>query len=140
MTEYMFYGCLALFALYILFLIAVTIIWQYHVRYHEKMRLKYPDYAIAVKQLSYARHRFENHRSCMLVLLMNSIKQFESVPTSLDYQRNNLRKQAIRHYRKDLDFEAEVSETLLEDYKSKRQKVIKLAKNYKIKLDKGFNV
>ena len=140
MTEYIFYGCLTLFALYILFLIAVTIIWQYHVRYHEKMRLKHPDYAIAVKQLSYARHRFESHRSCMLVPLMNSIKQLESVPTSLDYQRNDLRKQAIRHYRKDLDFEAEVSETLLEDYKSKRQKVIELAKNYKIKLDKGFNV
>ena len=140
MTEYIFYGCLTLFALYILFLIAVTIIWQYHVRYHEKMRLKHPDYAIAVKQLSYARHRFENHRSCMLVPLMNSIKQLESVTTSLDYQRNDLRKQAIRHYRKDLDFETEVSETLLEDYKSKRQKVMELAKNYKIKLDKGFNV
>ena len=140
MTEYIFYGCLALFALYILFLIAIVIIWQYRVRYHEKMRLRHPDYAIAVKQLSYARHRFENHRSCMLVPLINSIKQLESVPTSLDYQRNNLRKQAIRHYRKDLDFEAEVSETLLEDYKSKRQKVVELAKNYKIKLDKGFNV
>lgn len=140
MTEYIFYGCLALFALYILFLIAITIIWQYRVKYHEKMRLKHPDYAIAVKQLSYARHRFENHRSCMLVPLINSIKQLESVPTSLDYQRNDLCKQAIRHYRKDLDFEAGVSKTLLEDYKSKRQKVVELAKNYKIKLDKGFNV
>lgn len=140
MTEYIFYGCLALFALYILFLIAITIIWQYRVKYHEKMRLKHPDYAIAVKQLSYARHRFENHRSCMLVPLINSIKQLESVPTSLDYQRNDLCKQAIWHYRKDLDFEAGVSKTLLEDYKSKRQKVVELAKNYKIKLDKGFNV
>ena len=140
MTEYIFYGCLALFALYILFLIAVTIIWQYHVRYHEKMRLKHPDYAIAVKQLEYARHRFESHRSCMLIPLMKSVKQLESAPLSWDYQRNDLRKQAIRHYRKDLDFETEVSETLLEDYKSKRQKVVELAKNYKIKLDKGFNV
>lgn len=140
MTEYIFYGCLAFLAFYILFLIAVTIILECRIKYHEKIRLKHPDYAIAVKQLSYARHRFESHRSCMLVPLMNSIKQLESVPTSLDYQRNDLRKQAIRHYRKDLDFEAEVSETLLEDYKSKRQKVIELAKNYKIKLDKGFNV
>lgn len=119
----------------------ICVVAQYsYKRYMDKMRLKHPDYAIAVKQLSYARHRFESHRSCMLVPLMNSIKQLESVPTSLDYQRNDLRKQAIRHYRKDLDFEAEVSETLLEDYKSKRQKVIELAKNYKIKLDKGFNV
>ena len=140
MYKYIFYGCLALLALYILFLIAVTIIWQYHVRYHEKMRLKHPDYAIAVKQLAYARHRFENHRSCMLIPLMKSIKQLESAPLSWDYQRNDLRKQAIQHYRKDLDFEAEVSETLLEDYKSKRQKVVELAKNYRIKLDKGFNV
>ena len=140
MTEYIFYGCLAFLALYILFWLAVTIIWEYRVRYHEKMRLKHPDYAIAVKQLSYARHRFESHRSCMLVPLMVSIKQLESVPTSLDYQRNDLRKQAIRHYRKDLDFETGVSETLLEDYKSKKQKVVELAKNYKIKLDKGFNI
>lgn len=140
MFEYVFYGCLALFALFISLLIAVTIIWQYHVRYHEKMRLKHPDYAVAVKQLEYARHRFESHRSCMLIPLMKSIKQLESASLSWDYQRNDLRKQAIRHYRKDLDFETEVSETLLEDYKSKRQKVIELAKNYKIKLDKGFNV
>lgn len=140
MFEYVFYGCLALFTLFISLLIAVTIIWQYHVRYHEKMRLKHPDYAVAVKQLEYARHRFESHRSCMLIPLMNNIKQLESSPISWDYQRNDLRKQAIRHYRKDLDFETEVSETLLEDYKSKRQKVIELAKNYKIKLDKGFNV
>ena len=140
MFEYVFYGCLALFTLFISLLIAVTIIWQYHVRYHEKMRLKHPDYAVAVKQLEYARHRFESHRSCMLTPLMESIKQLESTPLSWDYQRNDLRKQAIRHYRKDLDFETEVSETLLEDYKSKRQKVVELAKNYKIKLDKGFNV
>ena len=140
MSEYIFYGCLVLLALYIVFWLAVTVIWQYHVKYHEKMRLKHPDYAIAVKQLTYARHRFENHRSCMLVPLINSIKQLESTPISWDYQRNDLREQAIRHYRKNLDFEAEVSETLLEDYKSKRQKVIELAKNYKIKLDKGFNV
>lgn len=140
MYKYIFYGCLALLALYILFLIAVTIILECRIKYHEKIRLKHPDYAIAVKQLSYARHRFESHRSCMLVPLMNSIKQLESVSTSLDYQRNDLRKQAIQHYRKDLGFETEVSKTLLEDYKSKREKVVELAKNYKIKLDKGFNV
>ena len=140
MAEYVFYGCLAFLALYILFWLAVTIIWQYHVRYHEKMRLKYPDYAVAVKQLTYARHRFENHRSCILVPLKRSIEQLESAPLSWDYQRNDLRKQAIRHYQKNLDFETEVSETLLEDYKSKRQKVVELAKNYKIKLDKGFNI
>lgn len=140
MSEYIFYGCLVLLALYILFWLVVTIIWQYHVRYHEKMRLKHPDYAVAVKQFAYARHRFESHRSCVLIPLMNSVKQLESAPISWDYQRNDLRKQAIRHYQKDLDFETEVSETLLEDYKSKRQKVVELAKNYKIKLDKGFNV
>lgn len=110
------------------------------VRYHEKMRLKHPDYAIAVKQLTYARHRFESHRSCVLIPLMDNIRQLESTPNSWDYQRNELRKQAIQHYQKDLDFETEVSETLLEDYKSKREKVVTLAKNYKIKLDKGFNV
>ena len=140
MTEYIFYGFLALFALYILFLIADTIVWKCRVRYHEKMRLKHLDYAVAVKQLAYARHRFESHRSCVLVPLMDNIKQLESTPISWDYQRNDLRKQAIQHYRKDLDYETEVSEILLEDYKSKRQKVVELAKKYKIKLDKGFNV
>lgn len=120
--------------------IAVGIAQACRVRYHEKMRLKHPDYAIAVKQLSYARHRFESHRSCVLIPLMDNIRQLESTPNSWDYQRNELRKQAIQHYQKDLDFETEVSETLLEDYKSKREKVVTLAKNYKIKLDKGFNV
>lgn len=140
MYKYIFYGCSALLALYILFLIAATIILECRIKYHEKIRLKHPDYAVAIKQLAYAQHRFESHRSCVLIPLMKSIKQLESAPLSWDYQRNDLRKQAIRHYRKDLDFEAEVSETLLEDYKSKRQKVVELAKNYKIKLDKGFNV
>ena len=140
MFEYIFYGCLVLSTLCALYCIAVTIVWKCHIRYHEKMRLKHPDYAVAVKQLAYARHRFESHRSCVLVPLMDNIKQLESTPISWDYQRNDLRKQAIKHYRKDLDFETEVSEILLEDYKSKRQKVVELAKKYKIKLDKCFNV
>lgn len=140
MFEYIFYSCLVLSTLCALYCIAVTIVWKCHIRYHEKMRLKHPDYAIAVKQLAYARHRFESHRSCVLVPLMDNIKQLESTPISWDYQRNDLRKQAIQHYRKDLDFETEVSEILLEDYKSKRRKVVELAKKYKIKLDKGFNV
>ena len=140
MFEYVFYGCLAFFALYMFFLIANIIVLKCRVRYREKMRLKHPDYAVAVKQLAYARHRFENHRSCMLVPLKRSIEQLENAPLSWDYQRNDLRKQAIKRYRKDLDFETKVSEILLEDYKSKREKVVELAKNYKIKLDKGFNV
>lgn len=137
--KYVFFG-LALFVLCVLPWIAVGIAWRCRVRYHEKMRLKHPDYAIAVKQLSYARHRFESHRSCVLIPLMNNIKQLESTPVSWNYKRNDLRRQAIKHYRKDLAFEIEVSESLLADYKSKRQKVVELAKNYKIKLDKGFNV
>lgn len=120
--------------------ITVCIAQLYKVRYHEKMRSKHPDYAIAVNQLSYARHRFESHRSCVLIPLMKNLEHLENTPISWDYQRNDLRKQAIQHYRKDLDFEAEISESLLEDYKSKREKVVNLAKNYKIKLDKGFNV
>lgn len=140
MFEYIFYSCLALSALYLLIWIAVTIIEKRRIRYHEKMRLKHPDYAVAVKQLTYARHRFESHRSCVLIPLMDNISQLESTPISWNYQRNDLRKQAIQHYRKDLDFEYEISRSLFEDYKSKREKVINLAENYKIKLDKGFNV
>lgn len=121
-------------------LIAACIAKVYKVKYHEKMRLKHPDYAIAIKQLTYARHRFESHRSCVLIPLMDYINQLESTPISWNYQRNDLRRQAIQHYQKDLDFETMVSGTLLKDYKSKREKVIELAKNYKIKLDKGFNV
>lgn len=107
-------------------------------RYMDKMRLKHPDFAIAVKQFSYARHRFKSHRSCVLMPLLNNISQLESTPLSWDYQRNDLRKQAIQQYKKDLDFEAEVSKTLFEDYQQKKEKVKALAKNYKIKLDKGF--
>lgn len=140
MFEYIGYTCLALSALCMLLWIAVTIAWKHRVRYHEKMRLKHPDYAIAVKQLAYARHRFESHRSCVLIPLMDYINQLESTPISWNYQRNDLRRQAIQHYQKDLDFETMVSGTLLKDYKSKREKVIELAKNYKIKLDKDFNV
>lgn len=140
MFEYIFYSCLALSALYLLIWIAVTITEKHRVRYHEKMRLKHPDYAVAVKQLTYARHRFGSHRSCVLIPLMNNISQLESTRISWNYQRNDLRKQAIQHYRKDLDFEYEISRSLFEDYKSKREKVINLAENYKIKLDKGFNV
>lgn len=121
-------------------LIAACIAKVYKVKYHEKMRLKHPDYAIAIKQLTYARHRFESHRSCVLIPLMDNISQLESTPISWNYQRNDLRRQAIQHFQKDLDFETMVSGTLLKDYKSKREKVIELAKNYKIKLDKGFNV
>lgn len=127
-------------ALCMLPLIAACIAKVYKVKYHEKMRLKHPDYAIAIKQLTYARHRFESHRSCVLIPLMDNISQLESTPISWNYQRNDLRRQAIQHYQKDLDFETMVSGTLLKDYKSKREKVIELAKNYKIKLDKGFNV
>ena len=107
-------------------------------RYMDKMRLKHPDFAIAVKQFSYARHRFKSHRSCVLMPLLNNISQLEFTPLSWDYQRNDLRKQAIQQYKKDLDFEAEVSKTLFEDYQQKKEKVKALAKNYKIKLDKGF--
>lgn len=140
MFEYIVYTCLVLFALCILICISDTIGEKFRVRYHEKMRLKHPDYAIAVKQLAYARHRFESHRSCVLIPLMDNISHLESTPISWNYQRNDLRKQAIQHYRKDLDFEYEISKTLFEDYKSKREKVVTLAKNYKIRLDKGFNV
>ena len=120
--------------------IAVCIAQLYKVKYHEKMRSKHPDYAIAVNQLSYARHRFESHRSCVLIPLMKNLEHLENTPISWDYQRNDLRKQAIQRYREDLIFETEISESLLDDYKSKREKVVNLAKNYKIKLDKGFNV
>lgn len=119
----------------------ICIVAQYFCqRYMDKMRLKHPDFAIAVKQFSYARHRFESHRSCVLMPLLNNISQLESTPLSWDYQRNDLRKQAIQQYKKDLDFEAKVSKTLFEDYQQKKEKVKALAKNYKIKLDKGFNV
>jgi hypothetical protein len=123
----LFVGCLFSVALTITI---VNIAWQI---YYMIVRLKHPDFALALKRLSYAEHRRKSHNRDILApmsIYMNWIRT-DLLPRCVN-NRERLEKDLSEIIQAELD----VSENLKRKVQEEQEKVQKLAKDYEIRLDK----
>lgn len=125
---------LAVAGLMLLGIILFAIVLHIQKRKREKLYLKYPDYAFAVKQHLYAQHRYLNHRKTVLMPLYKSIKELQSKITHPLYsEHEELRQQSIRICRNHLQFEENISNELLNKLSIREKKIAELEKKYGIR-------
>ena len=120
-------GCLISVALTIAI---VDIAWQI---YYMVMRLKHPDFALALKRLSYAEHRCKSH--CRDILAPMSIYMNWIITDLLPHCVNN-RERLEKELSEIIQAELNVSDNLNRKVQEEQEKVQKLAKDYGIRLDK----
>jgi hypothetical protein len=120
-------GCLALV---VLIPAIIEVAWRI---YYIVARLKHPDFALALKRLSYAEHRRKSHNRDILApmsIYMNWIR------TDLLPRCVNNRERLGKELSEIIQAEINVSENLKRKVQEEQEKVQKLAKDYGIRLDK----